>query len=91
MKAFCILEKESIVRTHGNSNNLYFQNASEYFSQYLKNTDGLLRLHAYWARLELNLHKDLQAARGVWESLLKIWSGHSGIPKSGLLPWHDCC
>ncbi|CAB4267689.1 unnamed protein product [Prunus armeniaca] len=66
-----------------------FQNASEYFSQYLKNTDGLLRLHAYWARLELNLHKDLQAARGVWESLLKIWSGHSAIPKSGLLPWHD--
>ncbi|BBG96255.1 EMBRYO DEFECTIVE 140 [Prunus dulcis] len=60
-----------------------FQNASEYFSQYLKNTDGLLRLHAYWARLELNLRKDLQAARGVWESLLKIWSGHSGIPKSG--------
>ncbi|ONI36462.1 hypothetical protein PRUPE_1G586100 [Prunus persica] len=60
-----------------------FQNASEYFSQYLKNTDGLLRLHAYWARLELNLHKDLQAARGVWESLLKIcgsmleaWQGY---------------
>ncbi|XP_034209646.1 squamous cell carcinoma antigen recognized by T-cells 3 isoform X2 [Prunus dulcis] len=60
-----------------------FQNASEYFSQYLKNTDGLLRLHAYWARLELNLRKDLQAARGVWESLLKIcgsmleaWQGY---------------
>ncbi|BFG20000.1 hypothetical protein CerSpe_062730 [Prunus speciosa] len=60
-----------------------FQNASDYFSQYLKNTDGLLRLHAYWARLELNLHKDLQAARGVWESLLKIcgsmleaWQGY---------------
>ncbi|TQD77074.1 hypothetical protein C1H46_037401 [Malus baccata] len=49
-----------------------FQNASDYLSAYLKNTDGLLRLHAYWARLELNLHKDQLAARGVWETLLKL-------------------
>ncbi|CAK7357216.1 unnamed protein product [Dovyalis caffra] len=49
-----------------------FQYASDYLSPHLKNTDGLLRLHAYWARLEMNLGKDLVAARGVWESLLKI-------------------
>ncbi|KAM1226005.1 hypothetical protein PS2_044188 [Malus domestica] len=60
-----------------------FQNASDYLSAYLKNTDGLLRLHAYWARLELNLHKDQLAARGVWETLLKLcgsmleaWQGY---------------
>ncbi|KAI5344813.1 hypothetical protein L3X38_012690 [Prunus dulcis] len=49
-----------------------FQSASDYFSANLKITDGLLRLHAYWACLELNLPKDLLAAREVWESLLKI-------------------
>ncbi|WCJ18710.1 Squamous cell carcinoma antigen recognized by T-cells 3 [Euphorbia peplus] len=48
------------------------QQASDYLSPHLRNTDSLLRLHAYWARLELNLGKDLEAARGVWESLLKI-------------------
>ncbi|XXG39422.1 hypothetical protein AAC387_Pa01g0384 [Persea americana] len=60
-----------------------FQYASEYLSSYLKNTDGLLRLHSYWARLELNLGKDLVAARGVWESLIKtsgamleVWQGY---------------
>ncbi|ONI22288.1 LOW QUALITY PROTEIN: hypothetical protein PRUPE_2G119000 [Prunus persica] len=60
-----------------------FQNASDYFSANLKITDGLLRLHAYWACLELNLPKDLLAAREVWESLLKIrdsmleaWQGY---------------
>ncbi|PON82152.1 RNA binding protein [Trema orientale] len=46
--------------------------ASDYLSPHLKNTDPFLRLHAYWARLELNLGKDLVAARGVWESFLKI-------------------
>ncbi|KAK9286615.1 hypothetical protein L1049_015015 [Liquidambar formosana] len=46
-----------------------FQHASDYLSPHLKNTDGLLRLHSYWSRLELNLGKDLVAARGVWESL----------------------
>ncbi|CAL1385168.1 unnamed protein product [Linum trigynum] len=57
--------------------------ASDYLSPQLKNTDSLLRLHAYWARLELNLGKDLVAARGVWESLLKTcgslmeaWQGY---------------
>ncbi|KAF5733143.1 squamous cell carcinoma antigen recognized by T-cells 3 [Tripterygium wilfordii] len=49
-----------------------FQRASDYFSPHLKNTDGFLRLHAYWARLELKLRKDLTAARGIWESFLKI-------------------
>ncbi|KAL5789204.1 hypothetical protein ACOSQ2_004092 [Xanthoceras sorbifolium] len=60
-----------------------FQRASDYLSQQMKNTDSLLRLHAYWARLELNLGKDLAAARRVWESLLKLcgtmleaWQGY---------------
>ncbi|KAE8688795.1 hypothetical protein F3Y22_tig00110956pilonHSYRG00244 [Hibiscus syriacus] len=48
-----------------------FQQAADYLSPHLKNTDGLLRLHAYWAHLELKLGKDLNAARGVWESLIK--------------------
>lgn len=28
-------------------------------------------LHAYWAKLECNIGKDLAAARGVWENALK--------------------
>ncbi|XP_077224012.1 EMBRYO DEFECTIVE 140 isoform X2 [Tasmannia lanceolata] len=48
-----------------------FQRAAEYLSPHLKNMEGLLRLHSYWARLEFNIGKDLVAARGVWESLIK--------------------
>ncbi|KAA3479506.1 squamous cell carcinoma antigen recognized by T-cells 3-like isoform X2 [Gossypium australe] len=50
-----------------------FQQATDYLSPHLKNTDGLLRLHAYWACLELKLNNNLTAARGVWGSLLKTW------------------
>lgn len=50
----------------------YLQRASDYLSLHLKGTDALLRLHAYWAHLELTLANDIVAARGVWESLLKI-------------------
>ncbi|XP_048128253.1 squamous cell carcinoma antigen recognized by T-cells 3 isoform X2 [Rhodamnia argentea] len=49
-----------------------FQRASDYLAPHLKNTDGLVRLYAYWARLESKLAKDIVSARGVWESLLKI-------------------
>ncbi|XVF23161.1 hypothetical protein REPUB_Repub13aG0013400 [Reevesia pubescens] len=57
--------------------------AAEYLSPNMKNTNGFLRLHAYWARLELKLGNDLIAARGVWESFLKTcgsmleaWQGY---------------
>lgn len=50
-----------------------FQYASDYLTPHLKNTDSLLRLHAYWAHLELNLGKNLVAAREVWEALIKNW------------------
>ncbi|XP_028762841.1 squamous cell carcinoma antigen recognized by T-cells 3 [Neltuma alba] len=60
-----------------------FQDASDYLSPQLKNTEGLVRLHAYWAHLEAKLGKDITAARGVWESLVKIcgsmleaWKGY---------------
>ncbi|CAJ1963814.1 unnamed protein product [Sphenostylis stenocarpa] len=60
-----------------------FQRASEYLSPHLKNTEGLLHLYAYWARLETKLGKDITAARGVWENCLKIcgsmlesWNGY---------------
>jgi len=60
-----------------------FQRASDYLSPHLKDMDGLLRIHSYWARLEYSLGKDLVAARGVWESLLKTsgtmldaWKGY---------------
>lgn len=68
-----------------NNNFLSFllQYALEYLSPHLKNTDHLLRLHAYWARLELNLGKDLVAARGVWESLIKTRSD----PTLHILKW----
>ncbi|ESQ54904.1 hypothetical protein EUTSA_v10024416mg [Eutrema salsugineum] len=58
-----------------------FQQASGYLTPHMQNTDSLLRLHAYWANLELNIGKDLAAARGVWDSFLK---------KSGgmLAAWH---
>jgi len=51
------------------------QRASDYLSAHLKGTYALLHLHEYWARLELSLSKDIVAARGVWESLLKIRYG----------------
>ncbi|MED6113486.1 hypothetical protein PIB30_071256 [Stylosanthes scabra] len=60
-----------------------FQHASDYLSPHMKNTEGLLRLHAYWARLEAKLGKDITAARGVWENFVKIcgsmletWKGY---------------
>lgn len=60
-----------------------FQRASDYLSPYLKNTDSLLRMYSYWSRLELNLGMSVVAARGVWESLLRIsgsmseaWKGY---------------
>ncbi|KAH6825918.1 EMBRYO DEFECTIVE 140 [Perilla frutescens var. hirtella] len=49
-----------------------FQRASDYLSPHLKNTESLLGMHSYWARLESKFGKDLTAARGVWESFLKI-------------------
>ncbi|MED6158347.1 hypothetical protein PIB30_031977 [Stylosanthes scabra] len=49
-----------------------FQHASDYLSPQMKNTEGLLHLHAYWARLEAKLGEDITAARGVWENFLKI-------------------
>lgn len=49
------------------------QRASDYLSPYMKNTEGFLHLHAYWAHLETKLGKDITASRGVWENLLKIW------------------
>lgn len=49
-----------------------FQRASDYLSPHLKNTESLLRMYRYWARLESTLGKDVVAARGVWESLVKI-------------------
>lgn len=47
-----------------------FQCATDYLTPYLQNTEGILRLHAYWARLELKHGNDLVILRGVWESLL---------------------
>ncbi|CAN8230723.1 unnamed protein product [Cochlearia groenlandica] len=52
-----------------------FQQASDYLTPNMQNTDSLLRLHAYWAKLELNVGKDLAGARGVWESFLKKSGG----------------
>ncbi|KAG9457040.1 hypothetical protein H6P81_001548 [Aristolochia fimbriata] len=48
-----------------------FQHAIEYLSPQLKNTESLLRLYCYWARLEMKLAEDSNAAREVWESLIK--------------------
>ncbi|KAK9076977.1 hypothetical protein SSX86_005312 [Deinandra increscens subsp. villosa] len=60
-----------------------FQRACDYLSPQLKNTSNLLQIYNYWARLESNLGKDITAARGVWESLLKnsgsmfeAWQGY---------------
>ncbi|CAM8976844.1 unnamed protein product [Rhodiola kirilowii] len=55
------------------------QRAVEYLSPHLRNTDDLLRLHSYCAKLELTLWKDLDAARTVWESLIKT-SGLCRLP-----------
>ncbi|KAK4402037.1 Squamous cell carcinoma antigen recognized by T-cells 3 [Sesamum angolense] len=63
-----------------------FQRASDYLSPHLNNTDKLLNMHSYWARLELKLGKDLVAARGVWESLLKT-SGSMLEAWQGYIVW----
>ncbi|GKB89673.1 glyceraldehyde-3-phosphate dehydrogenase, partial [Tanacetum coccineum] len=45
--------------------------ACDYLQPELENTHRLLQIHSYWARLEVNIIKDIIAARGVWESLLE--------------------
>lgn len=52
-----------------------FQQASDYLTPQMQNTDSLVCLHAYWANLELNIGKDLAGARGVWDSFLKKSGG----------------
>ncbi|KAK1370555.1 Squamous cell carcinoma antigen recognized by T-cells 3 [Heracleum sosnowskyi] len=59
-----------------------FQRASDYLSE-MNSTGSLLHMYRYWARLESSLGKDIVAARGVWESLLKssgsiyeVWEGY---------------
>ncbi|KAG6477295.1 hypothetical protein ZIOFF_066548 [Zingiber officinale] len=47
------------------------ERATEYLSPDCLSTDELLCLHSYWARLEVSLGKDIGAACGVWENLLK--------------------
>ncbi|XP_020088462.1 squamous cell carcinoma antigen recognized by T-cells 3 [Ananas comosus] len=47
-----------------------FMDAADFLSPQLS-TDDLLHLHEYWARLEANLGKEMVAARGVWENLIK--------------------
>lgn len=66
-----------------------FQRAAEYLSSHLNYTDQFLHLHAYWARLEYQLGGDLEAARGVWESLIKtcggmleVWQGYINMELS---------
>ena len=56
------------------NNNVFssLQRASDYLSEQMKNTNGLLHLYAYWARLEQSMGKDTVSARSVWERLLKI-------------------
>lgn len=60
-----------------------FQRAADYFSQEMIRTDDLLHLYAYWARLEVTLGEDIEAARAVWETLIKksgsileVWQGY---------------
>ncbi|EMS62530.1 Squamous cell carcinoma antigen recognized by T-cells 3 [Triticum urartu] len=47
-----------------------FVDAAEFLSPQL-GIEELLLLHAYWAKLECNIGKDIAAARGVWENALK--------------------
>ncbi|KAL7119740.1 hypothetical protein ACP275_02G080600 [Erythranthe tilingii] len=63
-----------------------FQRASDYLSPHLSNTDSLLGMHSYWAHLEFKLGKDLIAARGVWESFIKI-SGSMLEAWRGYIAW----
>nr|GEX20093.1 squamous cell carcinoma antigen recognized by T-cells 3 [Tanacetum cinerariifolium] len=48
-----------------------FQRVYDYLLLQPENTQSLLQLHSYWTRLEVNIGKDIIAARGVWESLLE--------------------
>lgn len=59
-------------------NEISYQDAAEFLSPQL-GTKELLRLYAYWAKLERSLGKDLSAARGVWENAIKkrFYSAHS--------------
>ena len=48
----------------------FFQDASDSLSAQIC-PEELLSLHKYWAKLEINLGKDIIAARGVWDNLIK--------------------
>ncbi|KAG0496511.1 hypothetical protein HPP92_001202 [Vanilla planifolia] len=61
----------------------FTERAVDYLSPQVISIDDILRLHAYWARLEATIGKDIVAARGVWEnlikksgSLLEVWQGY---------------
>ncbi|KAF3340792.1 squamous cell carcinoma antigen recognized by T-cells 3 [Carex littledalei] len=47
-----------------------FMDASDSLSAQIL-PEELLSLHKYWAKLEINLGKDIIAARGVWDNLIK--------------------
>ncbi|KAL0873421.1 hypothetical protein Bca101_023126 [Brassica carinata] len=76
-------EKENDINFDGRDFGLFFDKrnfsvllqASDYLTPQMQNTDSLVRLHAYWANLELNIGKDLAGARGVWDSFLKKSGG----------------
>ncbi|KAG6543702.1 hypothetical protein Mapa_014886 [Marchantia paleacea] len=61
-----------------------FDRASQYMTSVFPDyVDRSLPLHAYWAHTEAHLAKDLAAARGVWENLIKssgwmteVWQGY---------------
>jgi hypothetical protein len=48
------------------------QQADQFLSSYFPEfVDKSLRLHSYWAWLEISLANDVAAARGIFENLIK--------------------
>ncbi|KAL2609096.1 hypothetical protein R1flu_027669 [Riccia fluitans] len=67
-----------------------FDGASQFMSTVFPDyVDRSFQLHAYWAHTEAHLAKDLAAARGVWENLIKscgwmseVWQGYISMELS---------
>ncbi|CAM6111706.1 unnamed protein product [Calypogeia fissa] len=61
-----------------------FDRAAQFLATYYPDhVDRTLQLHAYWADMEAHVVKDLVAARGAWEGLIKssgwmteVWQGY---------------
>ena len=68
----CILVMDKLLILTLSEISLPLQQADQFLSSYFPGfVDRTLRLHSYWAWLEISLAKNVAGARGVFENLIK--------------------